>query len=248
MNSELYRFSDFTLSHYKEILSLLKGQYIFATYPGFNKNDRFVLLRHDIDFSPHRALKMAELESDMDTPSTYFVNLHSEYYNALEKEIYGIIKKIHSLGHYIGIHFDTHFYNIQTEEEIDERLQQERTIFAHFFELDVQCFSFHNTNPFILSCQKEKYAGLVNSYSEYFQKELVYCSDSNGYWRYKRMYDVIENENAARLQLLTHPEWWQDTEMSSWQKIKRAVYGRADKNLSDYIELLNANKNNNIDW
>ncbi len=249
MNSELYRFSDFTLSHYKEILSLLQQRhYHFASYDNFNKADRFVLLRHDIDFSPQRAFKMAELESELETPSTYFIHIHSEYYNSLEKEIYLIIQNILSLGHQIGIHFDSHFYNIQTEKDIHLRLHQESVLFAEFFKVNVKCFSFHNTNPFILSCQNDTYAGLVNSYSSYFQKELAYCSDSNGHWRYKRMYDMIRDENPERLQLLIHPEWWQETVMSPWQKIKRAVYGRADKNLSDYLQLLKSYNNRNIDW
>jgi hypothetical protein len=226
----------------------LKESYVFAGYDSFNKNEHFVLLRHDIDFSPHRALKMAELESETGAHSSYFIHIHSEYYNVLEKEIFQIIQSIASLGHDIGIHFDTHFYAIQSEAEVEFSLQQEKAFFKTYFDLDVKSFSFHNTNPFILSCQNEQYAGLVNTYSSYFQKQVTYCSDSNGYWRHKRMYDLIDKERPRNIQLLTHPEWWQDKPMSPWQKIKRAVYGRADKNLSDYVELLKSYGNKNIDW
>ena len=57
-NSDKYHFSDFTLSHYKEILIKLKENHIFSAYHNYDKNSRFVLKRHDVDFSLDNALKM----------------------------------------------------------------------------------------------------------------------------------------------------------------------------------------------
>jgi hypothetical protein len=236
------------MEHYIEILKLLKEKYIVSRYYDFDKNSPFVLLRHDVDFSPQRALRMAKVEKELEINSSYFIHIHSEFYNVLEADIFEIIMDIASLGHDIGIHFDTHFYKIKDHEGIHEFLNFEKELFRKLFQIDVRTFSFHNTNPFILSCQDFEYAGLINTYASYFQKEVSYCSDSNGYWKYSRMHDLVSDGQASRLQLLTHPEWWQEEAMSPWQKIKRAVYGRADKNLSDYLELLRQYKNTNVDW
>jgi hypothetical protein len=243
-----YRFEDFTIRHYVELLKALKSNYTVSQYHLFNKDEKFALLRHDIDISPQRALQMAIAENKEGLKATYFIHIHSEYYNVFEKEIYNIICKIISLGHDIGIHFDTHFYSIDSKEAIDKNLYLEKELLERLFHTSIHVFSFHNTNPFILSCQDEQYAGLINTYSTYFQKSVTYCSDSNGYWKFERMYDLVQSAKAANLQLLTHPEWWQEEPMSPWQKVKRCVNGRAEKNLTAYVEILKQYNNKNIDW
>ncbi len=246
--SSKYHFSDFTVEHYVQLIKAAKENYSFVGYNDFDKNTKFVIWRHDIDFSPHRALRLAEIEKEEGVRTTYFIHLHNEFYNIFEKKIFDIIKKIIYIGHDIGIHFDTHFYDINTEEAIENNLHKEKNILQELFDVPIHSFSFHNTNAFIMSCRKWKYAGLVNAYAEYFQKDVTYCSDSNGYWRYQRMHDVIIRGNAQRLHLLTHPEWWQEEIMSPYQKIERAIQGRAEKNRKYYKDLLAASGMKNIDW
>lgn len=244
-----YNFSDFTTSHYRDLIRKAKEKnYIFSRYHSFDKNSKFVLWRHDIDLSPHRALRLAQIENEEGVFSTYFIHLHSEYYNPFEKEVFNIIKQIIGLGHDIGVHFDAHFYDLKTEKEIETRLLNEKQILENLFSTKIHSFSFHFTNPFVLSCTKWMYAGLINAYADYFKTEVTYCSDSNGYWRFQRMMDVIEESNVPRLHLLTHPEWWQEEMMSPWQKIKRAVDGRALRNREYYRNLLSSAGMKNIDW
>jgi hypothetical protein len=247
-NLEKYNFADFTISHYEEILEMIKQNYIISQYHNFKKDQKFAIVRHDIDFSPHRALRVAQIETQHDICSTYFVHIHNEYYNFFESAIREIILSIIELGHDLGVHFDTHYYGITTEDQIIEKLTWEKDILENELKIAIKTFSFHNTNPFVLSCQKDEYAGLLNTYSSYFQKEVPYCSYSNGYWRYQRMYDVISKAEAPCLHLLTHPEWWQEEPMSPWQRIKRSINGRAQRNMEEYVELLRINGNKNIDW
>jgi hypothetical protein len=246
--SEQYNFKDFTTSHYRYLIQKAKENYAFSSYDSFDKNEKFILWRHDVDLSPHRALKLAQIENEENISTTYFWHLHSEYYNLFEKEVFEIVKKINGLGHNFGIHFDTHFYNTQSEEEINNSLEKEKKILEELFGTEIKVFSFHNTNPFIMSCQKWQYAGLINTYAEYFQKETAYCSDSNGYWRYNRMANLLEKAEVKKLHFLTHPEWWQEEEMSPWQKIQRAIDGRASKNTLYYKNLLATSGMKNIDW
>ncbi len=248
MVKDKFNFSDFTINHYKEILLETKGKFEFNFYDEVADKKEFILWRHDIDFSVNRALRLARVENEIGVKSTFFVHLHSEYYNFFEKEVSEKISEINSLGHQIGLHFDTHYYNIGNESELEEKLSREAEIFYNFFDIGIKVFSFHNTTPFTMACQKFSYAGIINTYAAFFQNEVEYCSDSNGYWRYKRIIDVIKNNTSKKLQILTHPEWWQEEIMSPWQRIKRAIDGRAEKNKIFYKDHLRKFNMKNIDW
>ena len=54
-----------------------------------------------------------------------------------------------------------------------------------------------------------------------------YVSDSNGYWRFERLPEVLAAGAHERLHVLTHPEWWQEEAMSPRERILRCIAGRA---------------------
>ncbi len=247
-NSDKYYFSDFTLSHYKEILSKLKENHIFSAYHDYDVNSIFVLKRHDVDFSLDNALKMAKIEYDMGVKSTYFLMLHSEFYNLLEYKNIEIVKEIKLLGHEIGLHFDSEFYKITNENLLDEKIVFEKTILENFISQKIESFSFHNPTNFILNCKREKYGGLINCYSKYFNENVCYCSDSNGYWRYNRMIDYIEKNKEFNLQILTHPVWWTEKIRSPKEKIELNIKRRAQTNLKMYENILAKHNRENINW
>ena len=115
------------------------------------------------------------------------------------------------------------------------------------FQVEVQCFSFHITNPFTVGCKNEMYGGMVNCFSDYFQTKIEYCSDSNGYWRFKRLENVLLDNNTKQLQVLTHPELWQDEIMSPKKRVYRCADERAMKMKIWYDNTLANNNRNNID-
>jgi hypothetical protein len=247
-NSIYYNFSDFTINHYIDLIKETKKKYKFSFYHDFDKNEKCVFWRHDIDFSPHRALRLAQIEANQGVKSTFFIHLNSEFYNVLEYSITHIIKQILLLGHEIGVHFDVKYHNVINEVDIEKKLMFEKQLLEQIFNSKIKTFSFHNTNPFTLSCKKESYANLINVYSDFFIKEMEYCSDSNGYWRYKRMMDVIITSDSKHLHLLTHPEWWTEDIMSPWEKVQRCCNGRAINNLNNYENLLVSFNYKNVDW
>lgn len=73
----------FTYEHYREVLEAAKEVgYSFPTLEEFNEADeKTLLLRHDIDFAPQSAARLAEIESDLGISSTYFIRVHSNGYN-----------------------------------------------------------------------------------------------------------------------------------------------------------------------
>jgi peptidoglycan/xylan/chitin deacetylase (PgdA/CDA1 family) len=247
-NSEKYNFSDFTTTNYRSLLQLAKDNYTFVDYANYAQSDQFIIWRHDVDFSMHRALKLALIERKAGVKATYFVLLHSEFYNLFEKEISDILKEIVNLGHDIGLHFDSHYYDIKTEAELEEKLVMEKEIIEKFFGAKISSFCFHINNDFTLKCNKKSYAGLINAFSAYFQKEIGYCSDSNGYWRFSRLEDILKEKKFKKLHVLTHPELWQDEIMSPKQRVYRCADMRAEKTKKWYDDVLARNGRENIDW
>lgn len=247
-NSKAYRFSDFTHAHYRELIQVAKRKYRFISYNEIEKQKDEILWRHDVDFSLTNALGLARIEAEEGVKSNFFFWLHSEFYNVFEYGAKAMINEIISLGHSIGLHFDSHFYQIKHASELDKYLVRENEFFAQTFEIKPVAFSFHNTTEFTMSCTDWQYAGLINAYAEYFQNETGYCSDSNGYWKYERLFDVLNAPVSKPLQILTHPVWWSKETMSPKQKVKLCTQERADANVALYEHNLAAFGNNNIDW
>ncbi len=247
-NSLKYFFADFTHENYRKLLKIAKQNDLFCDFTNYSPKENFIIWRHDIDFSVHSAFKLAAIEREENVVSTYYIHLHNEFYNPLEKEIADKLLSIKQMGHKLGLHFDTHFYDITNTNELRDSLSFEKNILEKTFDTEIHSFSFHNTNDFVLSFNEELYEGMINVYSRYFREEVPYCSDSNGYWRYERLEDILVSAKYKNLQVLTHPAWWQDSVMSPRERIQRCVKGRADNVMKRYDELLSSQDRENIDW
>lgn len=241
-----YNPEDFTLKAYEEMLILAKSRFNFIDYESAQGFENYVLWRHDIDCSVHRALKLAEIEKKHNLKSTYFIHLHNDFYNVFENEISELIKHIISLGHKIGLHFDCQYYNIEKEKELNLFLMREKNILEDFFGQSISVFSFHNTSPFTESCIQWKYADMINTYAQVFKEEVAYCSDSNGYWRFRHLAEVLKDEEITKLQVLTHPVWWTETPANPRDKIDLCINGRSRKVSQRYDKLLATSGRENI--
>lgn len=243
-----YLFSDFTLVNYKKLLLLGQSHYIFRTFDEMYYN-RSILLRHDLEFSVQIALKMALIEADLGIKATYFVQLHSEFYNTLEKANIQAIQKIQKLGHQIGLHFDSHFWNIESEEQLEEFITKDKVILEQYLGSNIiKAFSFHNNTTFTLMCRKEKYAGILNVYSDYFRNHFAYNADSLGYWRYERLENVIKEAKPNALQILIHDGMWQDAILPPRRRIFKIIDDNAERLKKLYDDHLLRINQKNIDW
>lgn len=189
----------------------------------------------------HAARRLAEIERDEGVRSTFFVNMHSEFYNVFEREVADCLTAIMEMGHELGVHFDAAFYEVSAESELDDLVAGEASVLADTFRATPTAVAFHNPTPLLLGCKAWSYGGLVNTYSTYFQTEVGYCSDSNGYWRHRRLEDVLVGSSDARLQVLTHPAWWQDEPMSPMARVNRCIDGRAAKTRHKYYQMFEEN-------
>lgn len=247
-NSVRYRFADFTLEHYRRLVSLAAQHYLFCRYASAYPEEGFLLWRHDVDFSVHRALKLAEIEHSLGVNATYFIHPHSEFYNFFERSIVDKVLAIVSLGHDVGLHFDADYYGINDANALEERLSKEKTLLESVYSTKIGVFSFHNPSIRTAQFRNTNYAGMVNTYSSYFLQNVSYCSDSNGYWRFESLDEAIINPENKRLQVLTHPEWWQDYIMSPEERIMKCIYGRCQRMKERYDAFLKLHERNGIDW
>ena len=233
-------FNDFSEDAFRELLRALKrGGYRFARY-GEAPEGRHVLWRHDVDFSMHRAARLARIEAEEGATATYFVNAHSAFYSLLEPEILRLCKEMRAGGHEFGLHFDASAYPIDrwSLAELEAALVREQRLLEMILDAPVRSVSWHNPDlSNLLDFDAEVICGLHNAYGARLRGDYAYCSDSNGYWRYRPMAEVI-SEGSERLHLLTHPAWWTPEPMPPSDRIDRAILGRARAVRRDYDELL----------
>jgi hypothetical protein len=246
-NAIRYNFSDFTLKNYRNLLQLGLENFSFRFFHE-DYVQKSILLRHDVEFSIQNALRMANIESSLGIKSTYFVQLHSEFYNALEKATIETIYKIIRLGHRIGLHFDVHYWHIQREEELEKYIRIDKKTLEEYAGAEIKVFSFHNNNGFTMSCRREKYAGLLNVYSDYFRDNYAYNADSLGYWRYERLEDRLREAKEDALQILIHDGMWQDEVLPPRRRVFKVIDENAERLKNYYDDFLKNAGVKNIDW
>jgi hypothetical protein len=238
---------DFTYANYRELLKMAKSGWKIFDYRNIEWEEKFIVWRHDVDYSLNCSLKLAKIEQEERVKATYFINPHSEFYNTAEFSQHLLIKEILSLGHDIGLHFDAAFHEIKSESELNVLVTKESSYLEDLFGVKPTAFSFHNPVSENLECEADEYGGLKNCYSKRFKEEVGYCSDSNGYWRFRRLHEVLKEQKDPRLQVLTHPGWWQDEPAPPRQRIFRAAYGRAASTMCTYDRgLVDHHRINNV--
>ena len=126
-------------------------------------------------------------------------------------------------------------------------MRAEKMLLENVFDQPIRVVSYHNPDVSnVLQFEAFLLAGMINTYGADFKTNWGYCSDSNGYWRFKRLHDVLESLEYEQLQVLTHPVWWQETAMLPRERIERCTQGRADYCLSGYDSDMKAFGRTNI--
>jgi hypothetical protein len=68
---------DFTVEQYRGLCRLACKGWPVVDYASIPWGERFLLWRHDLDYSVNRALALAKVEQQEGVKATYFVNPHS---------------------------------------------------------------------------------------------------------------------------------------------------------------------------
>jgi hypothetical protein len=230
-NREKYRFDDFTLNNYRRLIKLAKDKgFLFILHKDeFVPERKDVIWRHDVEFEPDIALKMAQIEHEEGVLASYFFQLHSPFYNVVEPHYKNVFHQIKNLGHLVGLHFDSAYWGISDEKQLDEYISLDSKYLESNLGVEIDTFSFHNTTPFTQSCLEYRYGGLINVYSSYFKEHYNYCGDSLGYWRFDRLEDVLNDEKIQHLQVLTHDGNWSVEVLSPRKRVKAFLNDHAER-------------------
>ena len=229
---------DFTLEKYKELcLALLDSGYTPLTVYSYlkgQKNNKLVVLRHDIDRKLGNALRMAELEHELGIHSTYYFRFPYTFKP-------DIIGKIHDLGHEIGYHYEVLSKAKGDYEKAVELFEQKLSEIRKI--VDVKTICMHGSplsrydNRDLWKHYNFSDFGIVGE--AYLSiKDVNYFSDTGRSWNWKnKMRDfmidnnndkdligvnttdelirLIKSERVKRFYILAHPERWASNK-SEW--------------------------------
>ncbi|MFP8891580.1 hypothetical protein ACLI4U_17690 [Natrialbaceae archaeon A-CW2] len=197
----------YTFGEYEQLLqSLLADGFSFIPFKGSIDDDEIVL-RHDVDLSPARALEMAKIEAAMDIQATYCVLVTTPVYNLLEVTNASILHEIQALGHDVALHFNTHHYwsTQPSDDELCTQVRAECDVLGTVLNRHVDIVSFHRPPEWVLGVD---FDGFENAYQPAYFSAITYRSDSSHKWRRQ---PPFPDGRPDRLQLLTHPGLWGET-------------------------------------
>lgn len=223
---------DFTPDMYKSLLDALSAaKYRFVAVEDYCAGVRYektVILRHDIDANPGRALVIAEMEKGMDVRSTFYIRY------ALAVKNPDVVRGIVALGHEVGYHYEEMSVakgNVGRAAVLFEK----RLDFLRCF-YDVKTIAMHgsplsaydNRNLW-KSIDYRQFGVTAEAYLDIDYSDCLYLTDTGRCWngvsrrdkvvsKFGEIYDfhhtgdiisALERGNMPdRLAITTHPQRW----------------------------------------
>jgi hypothetical protein len=181
------------------------------------------ILRHDVDYSPAAALRLAEQESARGIHATYFLLAGTNYYNLLAPEHAHFAQELVKLGHEVGLHYDVRSFLPFPREQWPRLLRAQATLVGELAGQAVTSIAMHQPalhgdDPF-----RGEDHGFLNAYDDRFTREMTYVSDSCRAWRNREWAMLSSGELPRKLQLALHPINWSDVDRDR-ETIFRAVH------------------------
>lgn len=205
----------FSYDDYRQIIRLIQETGNGMGYEEALDADRFVIMRHDVEYSVERAYALAKVEREMGFTSTWFFQWTNNSYNILSRRNQERIRKIREMGHHVGLHFALN--GLTDMEEVRRQIEKEIRILSEMFGFPITQFSIHRPSKEVLR-ENIKLPGVLNAYQDDFftfaeevgegtALKVKYMSDANHIWRY----GYPDRENVFghdKMQILTHPFAW----------------------------------------
>lgn len=220
----------FAYEDYREIIRLVKASGRAMGYERALGADKFIIMRHDVEYSVERAYRLAKVEESMDFVSTYFFQWTNNSYNILSRRNMDMIKDMHERGQHIGLHFALN--GMTDMKEVRRRIKMEMEILSEMFGFEIKEFSIHRPSKDVLR-ENIKLEGIINAYQDEFftfaenvtpetPVKVKYMSDANHIWRYG--YPDEKNITCYdKVQILTHPFAWSREGYDNFDNYKALV-------------------------
>ncbi len=236
-------YNNFSYDFYKDLLNdlLLSRDNLCIkdlSDPYIERN--FLVLRHDVDFSPEAALQMAELEASMGVKATYYLLLSSPYYNLIGKEYIQFPKKLVELGHEVGLHYDINILEIMDNDDLISALKLQSNFLSKLADSDVKSIAMHTPSNYGIDPFREtkfNESKLINAYNNHYTNKMAYFSDSCGAWRNDFVECLNKKDFPAQMQLLVHPIFWGTNSVTRWKSLNRLIENKISFLLDDIEKL-----------
>lgn len=157
----------------------------FADYDA--RHPKTIIMRHDVDYTLNGVAALAEIERASGATASYLFRVHAHEYNLFSPPAYAVVKRLKSLGHEIGLHFEAGSVGAALGISAAELLAREKRTIEAIFDAPIRTASehrdvshvVHGTRPLdceldILSFGFEHYAMALR-----YAKDMKYLSDSN---------------------------------------------------------------------
>lgn len=177
---------DFTLKKYRKFCKVpLNLKYNVLTVKSYlntqNIPEKIVILRHDVDRKPKRALDMAKLEQEFGIKSTYYFRFNRKVFQP------DLIKEIAGMGHEIGYHYETLDKAKGDYTAAFNIFKQELAEFRNIAQIDTICMHGNPLTKWVNRDLWNKYDfrdfGLVGeAYLSFSSDNIVYLSDTGRTW------------------------------------------------------------------
>jgi peptidoglycan/xylan/chitin deacetylase (PgdA/CDA1 family) len=220
---------DFTVYKFRKLCEAISGTYPTITLAEYIENqyqDRFILMRHDVDRMPGNALRTAKIEHDLGIKATYYFRYVKSTFSP------EIIKQIEDMGHEIGYHYEVlseangdpqkAIALFQSHLDKFRKISNVRTICMHGRPLSKydnrDIWKYYDFRDF----------GIIGEAYLSVNKDLNYFSDTGRSWGFEsslrdfipgtkqRLYanstdglvKLIDLGQINKFYILTHPERW----------------------------------------
>lgn len=209
------------------------------------KPDEFIILRHDVEFSPNRAFELSLVENKLGIKSTYFFQVRNNAYNILSQKNKDLLLRIMDSGHHIGLHF--HLNGLTNLDKISEEVSYESDLLSHYLNTTIERFSFHRPPAFVLK-ENLKIKGVINAYApEFFtysetvdkltKQDVKYIADSKNEWQYTDPFPGPTKqlfETYKKMQILCHPYTWTETGYPTFDNLNTLI----EEERSEFVQTL----------
>jgi len=234
---------DFTFTTYQKILEkLLSANYKFQTFEEYilnPENGKTVILRHDVDRTPKNAIKMAEIEANLNVKASYYWRVVDESYDE------NCIKSIIKLGHELGYHYEDLALSNGDKEIALSKFEKNLLKFRQFYPIKTMCMHGSPASKWdnrILwnSYNYKDYGIIAEPYFDVDFNQMFYITDASRTWNNEQVTlrdkvksdfniplssseDIIKmldnNSLPTKIMFSTHPHNWAE-KLPEWIKIK----------------------------
>lgn len=236
---------DFSLTTYKTLIQTLQKEgYCFQTLENHSENPSFqktVILRHDIDIFALSALQLAQIETELDVKGSYYFRT-TKFSNQPE-----IIKKIASLGHEIGYHYEDLTRNNGDIEAAKKDFKENLEWFRMLYPVRTVCMHGRSGSPYDnrdlwKHIRLSDYDLIAEPYLSLDFNKVLYLSDTTQKWdgnniavrdkvettlnyRFRTTFDIIKSvgDLPDKIMITIHPELWSKS-LAGWLLVKLYVF------------------------